>query len=147
MACNLIVGAMIDDDNAPAPENIPTANKNTDGIFGQWEHSGSCYRALTGGHHLKARISYPPNIEPSLFNMFELFFSTGFVKDIIIPKTNMHLTRNGVHHELSYGEFLWWIGIWLIMSTLHCPDHATLRSLLEINCFHGSPWQLADLMS
>ena len=61
MAHNLMVGAMIDDDNAPAPENIPTANENTDGIFGQWEHSGSCYRALAGGRHLKARISYPPN--------------------------------------------------------------------------------------
>ena len=32
---------MIDYDNAPAPENIPTPNDNTDGIFGKWEHSGS----------------------------------------------------------------------------------------------------------
>ena len=30
---------MIDDDNAPAPENIPTPSENTDGIFGEWEHS------------------------------------------------------------------------------------------------------------
>ena len=129
MACNLMVGAMIDNDNAPAPENIPTANKNTDGIFGQWEHSGSCYRALAGGRHLKARISYPPNIKPSLFNMFELFFFTGFVNDIIVPKTNMHLTRNGIHCELSYG------GIWLLTLMLHGLDHATFWSLLEINHF------------
>ena len=74
MVHNLMDDAMIDDDDAPAPENIPSANENTDGIFGQWEHSGSCYRALAGGCSLKGRISYPPNIKPSLFNMFELFF-------------------------------------------------------------------------
>ena len=130
-----MVGAMINNDNAPDPENIPTANENTDGIFGQWEHSGSCYRALAGGRHLKVRISYPPNIKPSLFNMFELFFFMGFVKDAIIPKTNMCLTVNGVHHELSYGEFSWWIGIWLLMLMLHGLDHATFWSLLEINHF------------
>ena len=146
MAHNLMVGTMIDDDNAPAPENIPTANKNTDGIFGQWEHSGSCYRALAGGCCLKARISYPPNIKPSLFNMFQLFFFTGFVKDVIIPKINMCLTRNGVHCELSYGEFLWWIGIWLLMLMLHGLDHVTFCCLLEIKHFQGSPWQLTDLM-
>ena len=58
MVCNLVDSLMIDDDNAPAPGNIPTPNDNNDGIFGEWEHSGSCYRALAGGHHLKARISY-----------------------------------------------------------------------------------------
>ena len=42
MVCNLVDGSMIDDDNAPASENIPTPNNNTDGIFGKWEHSGSC---------------------------------------------------------------------------------------------------------
>ena len=98
-----MVGVMIDNDNAPAPENIPTANENTDRIFGQWEHSGSCYRAQAGGHHLKARISYPPNIKPSLFNMFELFFFPDFVKDVIIPK-NQH-TSNSKWGTLQ--AFLW----------------------------------------
>ena len=27
---------MIDNDNAPAPENIPAPIENTDGIFGEW---------------------------------------------------------------------------------------------------------------
>ena len=76
--------------------------------------------------------------------MFELFFFTGFVKDVIISKTNMHLT---VHCELSYGKFLWWIGIWLLMSTLHGLDHATFWALLEINHFQGVLWRLTNLMS
>ena len=140
MVCHLVDGSMIDDDNAPAPENIPTPNDNTDGIFGEWEHSGSCYRALAGGRRLKARISYPPHIKPSLFNMFELFFFTSFVKDVIIPQTNRRLTANGIHRELSYGEFLRWIGVWLIMSTLHGPDRATFWLLMDVDRFRGAPW-------
>ena len=52
IVANLVDGDMIDDDNAPVPENIPTPNENTDGIFGKWEHSGSCFRAMAGGRHL-----------------------------------------------------------------------------------------------
>ena len=104
MAHNLMVGAMIDDDNAPVPENTPTANENTDGIFGQWEHSGSCYRALAGGRHLKARISYLQT-KPSLFNMFELFFFMGFVKHVILTKTNMHPTANGYIASFPMARF------------------------------------------
>ena len=144
---NLVDGNMINDDNAPAPENIPTPNENTDGIFGEWEHSGSCFRAMAGGRRLKARISYPPHIRPSLFNLFELFFFTPFVKNIIIPQTNNRLEANGFHRDLSYGEFLRWIGVWLLMSTLHGPDRAAFWSLTDINRFHGAPWRLGDLMS
>ena len=144
---NLVDGNMIDDDNAPAPENIPTPNENTDGIFGEWEHSGSCFRAMAGGCRLKARISYPPHIRPSLFNLFELFFFTPFVKNVIIPQANNRLEANGFHCDLSYGEFLWWIGVWLLMSTLHGPDRAAFWSLTDINRFHGAPWRLGDLMS
>ena len=49
IVANLVDGDMIDDDNAPAPKNIPTPNENTDGIFGEWEHSGSCFRAMAEG--------------------------------------------------------------------------------------------------
>ena len=147
IVANLVDGDMINDGNAPAPENIPTPNENTDGIFGEWEHSGSCFRAMAGGRHLKARISYPPHIRPSLFNLFELFFFTPFVKNVIIPQTNNRLEANGFHHDLSYGEFLQWIGVWLLMSTLHGPDRAAFWSLTDINRFHGAPWHLGDLMS
>ena len=124
---------MIDDNNAPAPENIPAPNKNTDGIFGDWDHSGSCYRALAGGCCLNARISYSPHI-----NLFELFFFTAFVKNVIIPQTNKHLTENRLQHELSYGEFLWWIGLWLLMSTINGPDHGMFWSLTKMDHFQGA---------
>ena len=138
---------MIDDDNAPAPENIPAPNENTDGIFGEWKHSDSCYRAFAGGCHLNARISYPPHIKPPVFNLFELFFFTTFVKNGIIPQTNKHLTENGLQCELSYGEFLQWIGLWLLMSTINGLVCGMFWSLTEMDRFQGAPWQLNDLMS
>ena len=33
----------IDDDNDPAPENIPDRNDTAQNIFSEWQHSGSCY--------------------------------------------------------------------------------------------------------
>ena len=39
IVANIVDGDMIDDNNTPAPENIPTPNENPDGIFGEWEHS------------------------------------------------------------------------------------------------------------
>ena len=139
IVANLVDGDMIDDDNAPSPENIPTPNENTDGIFGKWEHMGSCFRAMAGGCHLKARISYPPCIRPSLFNLFELSFFMPFMKNVIIPQAKKCLEANGFRRDLSYGEFLWWIGVWLLTSTLHGPDHAVFWSLPDINRFHGAP--------
>ena len=66
------------------------------------------------------------------------------MKDVIIPQTNTRLTANGIHRELSYSEFLWWIGV---MSMLHGPDCATFWSLMDVNHFRGALWQLNDLMS
>ena len=33
----------IDDDNEPAPENVPRNNDNNTGVFGEWGHTGFCH--------------------------------------------------------------------------------------------------------
>ena len=35
----------IDDDNEPAPENVPRNSDNNTGVFGEWGHTGLCHRA------------------------------------------------------------------------------------------------------
>ena len=35
---------MVDDDNEPAPENVPVATEQSNDIFSGWEHSGICHR-------------------------------------------------------------------------------------------------------
>ena len=69
-----MVPDMIDDDNQPAPENVPLPNENTDGIFSAWEHSGSCYRSMEGGRKLPARLNFPSSATPTLFVVWEMFF-------------------------------------------------------------------------
>ena len=120
MAHNLMVGAMIDNDNAPAPENIPTANENTDGSFCQWEHSGTCYRALAGGCRLKARISYLPNIKPSLFNMFVLFFFMLFVCEGCHYAQNQHVSNSkwGTSQAFLWGVFA---VDWYLVANVNAP--------------------------
>ena len=42
----MVAGAaapMVDDDNEPAPENVPVAAKHSNDIFSGWEHSGICH--------------------------------------------------------------------------------------------------------
>ena len=45
-----ILPGMVDDDNQPLLENIPTAGEENEGhntqFFSEWEHSGSCYHCL-----------------------------------------------------------------------------------------------------
>ena len=75
-----------------------------------------------------------------------MFFFKHFIKSVIIPKTNQHLAAKG-HHELSYGEFLQWIGIWLLMATLVGPDRTDFWSLSDIDKFKGAPFHLHKYMS
>ena len=56
-----------------------------------------------------------------MMEVFEMFFFKHFIKSVVIPKPNEHLAAEG-HRVLSYGEFLQWIGIWLLMATLVGPD-------------------------
>ena len=32
-----------DDDNDPAPENVPKRSDNNDTVFGEWGHTGFCH--------------------------------------------------------------------------------------------------------
>ena len=47
-----ILPGMVDNNNQPLPENIPTPAKEAQDapqFFSTWEHSGDCYRCLAGG--------------------------------------------------------------------------------------------------
>ena len=75
---NILLG-MVDDDNQPLLENIPTEGKENEGnnmqFFSEWEHSGSCYHCLEGGCKNKARINFNTDVKPTIQQLFEIFFS------------------------------------------------------------------------
>ena len=51
-------GVLIDDDNEPAPENIPNAEETSEGAtYEGWGHTGICYRRRVGCDNTRAKIN------------------------------------------------------------------------------------------
>ena len=99
---------MVDDDNQPLPENIPTPadeGQESAQFFSNWEHSGSCLCCIEGGRRNKACLSFNTDVKPTIQQLFEMFFFKPYVVGVIIPQTNICL-QQGKHHPISYGEFL-----------------------------------------
>ena len=72
---------MVDDDNQPLPKNVPTEGETTTTanqpqMFSSWEHSGSCFCYLEGGRKNKARINFNTDVNPTIKQLFEMFFSS-----------------------------------------------------------------------
>ena len=148
LVCHMVPG-MIDDDNQPLPENIPTATEqqnNTPKFFSSWEHSGSCYRCLEGGRKNNARLSFNSEVQPTLKQLFEMFFFKQFIVATIIPQTNIQLEQQK-NRPTTYGEFLRWLGLWFLMATINGPDRSDFWSMTEVDCFVGAPLRLGGFMS
>ena len=83
--------------------------------------------------------------EPSNLDLFEGFFFLAYIKTTILPKTNNNLHHG--HDQLQYGEFLQWLGLWLLMSTMVGPQRHEYWAAYPINAFRGAPLRLGVWMS
>ena len=106
---------MVDDDNDPAPENIPygTTTKSSN-PNGKWGWNGQYHQKLTGAHNLQPKLNIVSGIHLDVLGcvaMFLIFFSKVFVEIVIIK-----LTSDALVQPLSMGEFLQFIGIWLVIT-------------------------------
>ena len=98
---------MVDNDNQPLPEDIPTPadeGQKSAHFFSNWEHSGSCFCCIKGGKKNKAHLSFNTDVKPTIQQLFEMFFFKPYVVGVIIPQSNICL-QQGKHHPISYGEF------------------------------------------
>ena len=144
-----ILPGMVDNDNQPLPENIPTpAEEGQDApqFFSTWEHSGSCYHCIAGGRKHKECLSFNTDMKPTIQQLFEMFFFKPYVVGIIIPQTNICL-KEEKHHPVSYGVFLHWLGLWFLMATINGPECTDFWSMGEVDCFVGAPTRLGTFMS
>ena len=48
--------------------------------------------------------------------------------------------------EVVYGEFIWWIGIWVLMSTVDGVDRHSFWSTKNVDAFDGAPFHLTPFM-
>ena len=113
---------MVNDDNEPAPENVPVAAEALNNIFSGWEHSGICHHCCMIQQNPESVLKFwtTRDGEPSNLQLFEGLFLMPFIKTVILPQTNNNLP--GGEKNVTYGEFLLWIGLWLLMLTLIGPQ-------------------------
>ena len=140
---------MVDNDNQPLPENIPTPadeGQESAQFFSNWEYSGSCFHWIEGGRKNKACLSFNTDVKPTIQQLFEMFFFKPYVVGVIIPQTNICL-QQGKHCPISYGEFLHWLGLWFHMATSNGPDQMEFWSMGEVDCFVGAPMRFGHFMS
>jgi hypothetical protein len=140
---------MIDDDNEPAPENIPENNSNnsTAGIFTDWKCPNVCSRKKTSACNYRASLlNVTRGHVPGIVEVFEHLFPSEFLTTTILHQTNLSL-RYIKKPPLSYGEFLRWIGLWFFMATTAFQDHREFWSSSQVSELEGVPFRLNKYMS
>ena len=105
-----VAAPMVDDDNEPAPENFPVANKTVvgvDDIFSGWLHSGICECRSTVHRDSKPDMKFWMSSETETTNLclFDALFFKDYIKNTIIPSTNKSLEGTGAI-PVHCGEFL-----------------------------------------
>lgn len=133
-----------DNDNEPAPENVPTVADNTNPcVYNEnWGHDGICFRKTVVASDVRAeRI---PMTTLSLLGNFETFFPVDYLKKVIIPETRRYMETK---EPLEYGEFLRFLGLWLLMATIQGAQRHEFFKRENLNLFSGAPFRLNVFMS
>ncbi len=132
----------IDDDKQPAPENLPGENQVSDVVYQNWGHSGICYHQQASVTNINAKINhFSCNVMSMYLQLFELLFPVGYVKEVMILVMIKKLKP-----ELKYGEFLKWLGLWVLMATINVENCCEFWSTKPINHFDSTHICLGDYM-
>ena len=146
----MVAAPMIDNDNQPAPENLLSTEDSTgvtDDIMGLWTHSGICEQKATIQSNSKPGLTFwtLSLSNPSNLNLFKGLFFSSFIKTTILPQTNQSLSHG--EKPILYGEFLGWIGLWMLMGTIIGPQRREFWATSPIDAFNGAPLRLGDWMT
>lgn len=123
----LDAGLQVEDDNQPSPENVPRRTdpppNNMNNMMKKMKNStmnvSVCKRTgVRGVSDRNARLldAKCNTGTHQHIDCFETMFFKQFIIDVIVPETNKRLDpkKGG---PLTCGEFLCWIGIWLLIGT------------------------------
>ena len=138
--------ADIDDGNEPAPEYVPrTMDSSNQKLSTEWGHTGFCYRKSQNLGDIQPRLNFPvnPTTNGYYVQLFEGLFSKQ-VLAVVIDKVNENMHGED---DLTYGEFLWWIGIWVLMLTVDSADHHLFWLSKNIDPIEGAHFCLTAFMS
>jgi Transposase IS4 len=140
-------GFDVDDDNDPAPENIPD-NTTTQSLplndRQEWKDDGLCPRAMANARQLMPTVTINVELKlMTLLSLFKLFFPLDWLQLVLLRNIN-----NNIHgEEVSIGEFFRWIGLWFYMATLKGYPRREFWSSKPVDDFDGAPIRFNNLMS
>ena len=136
----------IDDDNELAPENIPATADNSNRLLStKWGHDRFCFRKSQnfGITWAKLNFSVDATCHGYYIQLLEKFFPKQLLQNVI----DIVNEKMDGDEEVVYGEFIWWIGIWVLMSTVDGADQCLFRSTKNVDAFDGAPFHLTPFMS
>jgi hypothetical protein len=135
----------IDDDNAPAPVNIPDNTSNKETFTAAIGFSGTCYRRERNSVNSNPAVNPPsPEWKPNYVELFLLFFPKEYLTNVLLPEIN---SKPDVSQPVTIGEFIRWLGLWFLMSTIQGPSREDYWRLSEPDMFSGAPYQFNNLLS
>jgi hypothetical protein len=129
------LGFIVDNDNDPAPENVPEPSASSLSAPSAPAPSSTPYSLSDPSQEWKdvyvdtrKADGTSHDIMPSLpglngknpkdctyLELFLMFLGDALIKNIVLKATNNNLPEGTA--KISYGEFLRWIGLWILMST------------------------------
>jgi hypothetical protein len=137
-----VLGFIVNNDNEPAPKNIPAPTENnktaaTDGLA--WGWAGIDHRKQANGQATKARITCLSGIAlegATLLTMLFLFLPQKLMDDVIIVETNNKI----LGLPITFGELLRFLGLRLYMRTLSGFWQIDYWSSKQISMYEGAPY-------
>ena len=135
----------VDDDNEPTPENIPqSTDPMSSPLSKEWGHSGFCYCKSLSMQNSGAKLNFhvDPTEDDYYLQLFEGFF----------PKDLLNMIIEGINTKINselvtYGEFLQWIGLWEMVSTVAGTDRRSFWSTRDLDIFQGCFFTLLNYMT
>ena len=111
---------------------------SSNNIMGLWSHSIICqWKSMVQCNANPELTFWTLSLsDPSNLNLFEGFFLS-FIKTTILPQMNKNLPPG--EKPVLYGEFLCWIGLWMLMGTLVSPQRHKFWATHPIVAFNGAP--------
>jgi hypothetical protein len=136
-------GFSVDDDNEPAPENIPTAvSISNDGIYGRWGSEPLCVRRVRGVGNVQPSLVSADASMHTVLGFFLHFLPMEYFKTTVLEATNETLSD-----PLTWDEFLRFISILLLFATTQGVPRRMFWSNDQPDIFCGAPFRLHAYMS
>ena len=140
-------GIEVDDDNEPLPEDAEPAPHDREGMRYEYTIPTFCPRRANNdiidspGWWTKYR--WDEIAEKSELDLFRMCFPNDFVREVILPATNVHLFPH-----LTMQEFYKWLGCYFIMSCFQgIEDRDEWWSPKPVSMFESAPFRLNQYIS